>query len=73
MKTLSISLPEELSSFVEAQAAARGEAAPDAYLLDLIRSEQRRQRLRDLVLAGAASPPAGEADPEFFDALRARI
>ena len=31
------------------------------------------QRLRDLLLEGAASPPAATADAEYFDRLRGRV
>lgn len=35
--------------------------------------EQDRQRLRELVLEGLASAPAGEADAAYFEGLRERV
>lgn len=35
--------------------------------------EQDRQRLRELVLEGLASAPAGVADAAYFEALRERV
>ena len=37
------------------------------------RKKQDRQRLRDLLLEGAASPPAVVADADYFNALRDRV
>lgn len=34
---------------------------------------QDRRRLRDLLLHGAASAPAGVADSRYFESLRARL
>ena len=35
--------------------------------------DQDRQRLRDLLLEGAASPPAVTADADYFQRLRDRV
>ena len=43
-----------------------------AYVRDLIRRDQERQRLRGLLLDGADSAPAAPADQACFDALRTR-
>ena len=40
---------------------------------ELTRKDLDRQRLRDWLLAGAASPPAGKADAVYFDRLRGRV
>jgi hypothetical protein len=37
------------------------------------RRDQQRQAPRDMLLAGAASPPAAVADDDWFAHLRARI
>ncbi len=43
------------------------------YIRELIRRDQDRQRLRELVLLGARSPPAEPATPAAFEALRSRV
>ena len=40
---------------------------------ELTRKDLDRQRLRDQLLAGAASPQAGKADAAYFDRLRGRV
>lgn len=42
-------------------------------LRELIRKERDRERLRRLLLEGAASPPTAPADAAFFDELRERV
>ena len=37
------------------------------------RSDQDRQRLRNLLLEGAESPPEVMADAAYFETLRARV
>ncbi|MBS0409372.1 MAG: type II toxin-antitoxin system ParD family antitoxin [Proteobacteria bacterium] len=72
MSTMNISLPEALKAFVDEQVAGRGYGTSSEYVRELIRNDQDRQRLRGLLLDGAASPAAGPADAAFFDSLRAR-
>jgi antitoxin ParD1/3/4 len=72
MSTMNISLPEGLKSFVDEQVAGRGFSTSSEYVRELIRKDQDRQRLRALLLEGAASEPAGAADSAFFDGLRER-
>lgn len=72
MTTMNISLPAELKAFVDSQVAGRYSTSSE-YLRELIRREQDKQKLRDLLLEGAASPPAGPADDAYFERLRARI
>ena len=73
MTTLNITLPDELQSFVDQQAAENGYVTCDEYIRHLIQRERDIQHLRDLVMAGVNSPPAGVADAEYFDQLRARF
>ena len=73
MGTMNISLPEALKSFVDDQVRARGYSTSSEYVRELIRKDQDRQRLRGLLLEGAASPSAAVADADYFDRLRARI
>jgi antitoxin ParD1/3/4 len=72
MATMNISLPDELKSFVDEQVAGRYGTSSE-YVRELIRKEQDKQKLRNMLLEGAASPPAGPADDAYFDRLRERI
>ena len=58
-------------SFVEV--GARGYGSASEYVRELIRKDRDRQRLRALLLEGAASPRAGMADADYFDGLRGRV
>ena len=73
MTTMNISLPEALKSFVDDQVGARGYGSSSEYVRELIRKDRDRQRLRGLLLEGAASPAAAKADADHFDRLRGRI
>lgn len=73
MSTMNISLPDSLKSFVDEQVASRGYGTSSEYLRELIRHDQERTRLRELLLEGAASPAAKAADEAYFDALQARV
>ena len=73
MSTMNISLPESLKSFVDDQLGVRGYGSASEYIRELIRKDRDRERLRALLLEGAASPRAGAADAEFFDRLRERV
>ncbi len=72
MSTMNISLPVPLKSFVDEQVKQRGYGTSSEYVRDLIRKDQERTRLRDLLLEGAASASAGPADRAYFDRLRKR-
>lgn len=72
MGTMNISLPDGLKSFVDEQVASRGYGTSSEYVRELIRKDQERQRLRSLLLEGAASAPASPADGAYFDRLRER-
>jgi antitoxin ParD1/3/4 len=69
---MNISLPEELKDFVDEQ-VKRGYGTSSEYVRELIRKDQDRLRLRELLLAGAASPPARSADASYFKRLRSRL
>lgn len=70
---MNISLPDTLKSFVDAQVAERGYSTSSEYVRELIRADQDRRRLHDLLLQGAASAPGPVAEPAYFDALRQRV
>ena len=73
MTTMNISLPETLKSFVDDQVSLRGYGTSSEYVRELIRRDQDRMHLRDLLLAGAESAAAAPADAGYFDALRDRV
>ena len=73
MTTMNISLPAALKSFVDEQVASRGYGTSSEYVRELIRKDQDRQRLRGLLLGGAASAATAPADREYFDRLRERV
>ncbi len=73
MSTMNISLPEELKAFVDEQVAGRGYTSSSEYLRALIRREKEHEKLRQLLLEGAASPIVGEADARYFAGLRERV
>ena len=64
---MNISLPVALKSFVIGQVSTHGYSTSSEYVRELIRNDQDRQRQRGLILEGAASPPAGPADADYFD------
>jgi antitoxin ParD1/3/4 len=73
MSTMNISLPEALKEFVDRQVVSAGYGTSSEYVRELIRRDQERIRLRNLLLAGAASAATGVADQAYFDDLRAGI
>jgi antitoxin ParD1/3/4 len=70
MSTMNVSLPEGLKDFVDEQVAVRGYGTSSEYVRDLIRRDQERQRLRSLLLDGAASAPSTRAGKAYFNGLR---
>jgi antitoxin ParD1/3/4 len=73
MSTMNISLPDSLKTFVDEQVDQRGYGTSSEYVRELIRKDQGRLQLRNLILAGPASGPAQPADAAYFDGLRKRI
>jgi antitoxin ParD1/3/4 len=73
MTTMNISLPEVLKQFVDQQVASAGYGTSSEYVRELIRRDQDRIQLRNLLLEGAQSAVSGVADAAYFDALRAEI
>ncbi|MBI2307130.1 MAG: type II toxin-antitoxin system ParD family antitoxin [Rhodocyclales bacterium] len=73
MSTMNISLPESLKAFVDDQVSQRGYGTSSEYVRELIRKDQDRLELRQLMLAGAASAPAAAADAAYFEGLRDRV
>ena len=73
MGTMNISLPDSLRSFVDKQVSERGFGTSSEYVRELIRRDQDRQHLRELLLEGAASAPTAPVDGGYFEGLRKRI
>ena len=73
MSTMNISLPESLKAFVDEQVSLGGYGTSSEYVRELIRKDQDRLRLRNLLLAGAASASAAVADGTYFAGLRAKV
>ncbi|MBS3962810.1 MAG: type II toxin-antitoxin system ParD family antitoxin [Sandarakinorhabdus sp.] len=73
MSTMNISLPDTLKSFVDQQVSTRGYGTSSEYVRELIRKDQDVQKLRGLLLEGAASGPTAPADEIYFAGLRARV
>jgi antitoxin ParD1/3/4 len=72
MSTMNISLPESLKSFVDEQVSRLGYGTSSEYVRELIRKEQDRAKLRDLLKKGGDSRPGPTAGPAYFEGLRAR-
>lgn len=73
MGTMNISLPDSLRSFVDEQVSTRGYGTSSEYVRELIRRDQDRQHLRELLLEGAASAPTAPVDTGYFEGLRERV
>ncbi len=73
MSTMNISLPDTLKSFVDEQVSQRGFGTSSEYVRELIRKDQERLELRNLLMAGATSAPTAPADASYFDVLRDRV
>lgn len=73
MSTMSISLPDSLKAFVDAQVKQSGYRTRSEYVRELIRRDQSKVQLRDLLLVGATSTPTEPVDSAYFDGLRKRI
>jgi len=70
---MNISLPDSLKSFVDRQVAQCGYGTSSEYVRELIRKDQDRTRLRNLLLEGAASSPGEVADQLYFEGLRESV
>ena len=70
---MNISLPDTLKSFVDEQVSQRGYGTSSEYVRELIRRDQDRLHLRELLLAGAASAPTAPVDGAYFEGLRHRV
>lgn len=73
MTTMNVSLPDAMKEFIDRQVAERGYQSSSEYVRDLIRREQDRLHVRELILEGMRSPLAEEPiDEAWFERMRAR-
>ena len=70
---MNISLTQSLKSFVDEQVLARNFGTSSEYVRELIRKDQGRSQLRELLLVGGNSPPTEPANAAYFASLRSRI
>ena len=70
MSTMNISLPDSLKAFVDKQVNQGGYGTSSEYLRELIRKDQDRLQLRELLLAGVSSAPTKPAHAAYFEGLR---
>jgi antitoxin ParD1/3/4 len=73
MSTMNISLPESLKAFVDEQVSHRGYGTSSEYVRELIRRDQDRLQLRNLLLTGASSAPSAPVNEAYFDRLREHV
>jgi len=73
MTTMNISLPDTLKQFVDQQVSTSGYGTSSEYVRDLIRRDQERLQLRNLLFEGGQSKASGLADKKYFSALRSDI
>ncbi|MEK8088005.1 ribbon-helix-helix domain-containing protein [Aquabacterium sp. A3] len=73
MSTLTISLPDQLKAFVDELVNQRGYSTSTEYVCELIRKDQGRLQLHNLLLAGAASAATEPVAEAYFDGLRQRV
>lgn len=73
MSTMNISLPDSLKSFVDEQVSKRGYGTMSEYVRELIRKDQERLHLRELLLTGAVSAPTAPVDAVYFEDLRKKV
>jgi antitoxin ParD1/3/4 len=73
MTTMNISMPDALKSFGDEQVAQRCYSTSSEYVRELIRADEDRQKLRNMLLDGAASLAEGTAEEAYFAELRKRV
>ena len=70
---MNVSLPAELKQYVDERASCGSYGSNSEYLRELIRHDQARENLREMLLEGARSPIAARADKQFFADMRQRL
>lgn len=70
---MNVSLPDSLKAFVDEQVSQRGYGTSSEYVRELIRRDQERLQLRNLLLEGGSSAPTAPVNVAYFDGLRAKV
>ena len=70
---MSISLPDELRTFIDSEVAAHAYPSTSAYLQHLIRREAAAARLREQLLVGEQSGKPIIVDATYWSDLRERV
>lgn len=73
MTTMNISLPDSLKAFVDQRVATEGYGTSSEYVRELIRRDQDRVKLRNVLLDGARSARLGATDAAYFASLRSKV
>ena len=70
---MNISLPDTLKEFVDSQVERGHYGTSSEYLRELIRRDQSRLTLRQLILDGLESKPLRPVDTAYWEAKRKRL
>lgn len=73
MATMTLSLSDSLKAFIDAQVADQGLTADSDYVLALVRHEQDKKRIRDMLIEGRDSGPGETVDADYFKRRLDRI
>ena len=73
MGTMNISLPDSLRAFIDKRIHSGDYGTSSEYLRELIRRDQARLELRQLLLEGLQSPVLGRADKAYWALKRKQI
>ncbi len=76
MKTLTVSLPEELLAWAETRTTSSGHEGLSTYLVHLVNEDRNRssqERLEALLLEGLASGHGTEMTPVDWESLKQRV
>jgi hypothetical protein len=71
LATLTIDLPEPMKEYVLAKSAEAGYATPDEFVLELLRTSQRRDLIERKLLEALDKNDFEEVTPDFWERLRA--
>jgi antitoxin ParD1/3/4 len=73
MSTMNISLPDALKAFVDSQVERGHYGTSSEYLRELIRRDQSRLTLRQLILDGLESKPLQPVNSAYWETKRKRL
>jgi antitoxin ParD1/3/4 len=70
MSTMNVSLPDSMREFVERQVREGSFSTSSEYIRALIRRDEARTTVRELLRQGIESPDIGAGDAEYFAGKR---